>query len=429
MERIKRTNKFIPVWIVLLFASASLVYAGPTLLMSERKGKDEKQLVAVHFDKEAIKRETILSSPNGFDVTQLDGSRILITDDGYSANQTAYVFNLHSHVLKLIAAKQSETKKSPIQLGRRSTLRCLRSVPERQTAVLLVDDHEAHSLRFYELNLATFQVTHRHTLSEKIFLGKTDDGLSRFALHKMRISPDFNRIAFPAVHGSKSSRLHQSFYDLKLLDLGTGKITTIVEDIYVHLPVISSFSHGFPPFEWLNDDEILFQNIVADKSDKTMVIKGAHQLKSVRVKNGNIRDCLKMTARLELNGGDLRRNPVTGHIEYQHKWIVNVKEGMLAPKNAPFSSRRSQNQTAIRYNREVLYEGPSWCADICISRSRLHAAYRLRDHGKGGEPDTERVIVKIAGRENPIKIAEAVGFSTKPFAWVEEEKTGKNYDK
>ena len=90
-------------------------------------------------------------------------------------------------------------------------------------------------------------------------------------------------------------------------------------------------------------------------------------------------------------------------------------------RDDPFSRQRKNKQSTILHNQEVLYQGPSTCVDLCVSPSQKHAAYRLRDHGKAGGPDHARVLVKLAGRAQPVKVAEAIGFYTKPFGWVEAE--------
>lgn len=395
------------------------ISAEPILLLSRRIDKEHKELVALHFGKDRTECNILLSSPHGFEATQLDKTSFLVATGAYGGEQKVYAVNPQTKKVTLLAS----TKKAgtAIKIGSRAHMRSLRSEPGRKKAMLLLDDPEAKHVALHELDLTTFELTHRHTISKKLLLADKRDGLGRFAIQKVRLSPDFKGLAFVALMPEVKDRLHQTLYALKVLDLDTRQVSTAAENIFVLLPMISSYSRGFPPFEWIDNETLLFQDIPRDKSNETALIKGVQQLKRVNVTTRKVSDCLKHKGHLALDGGRLQLNPVTGQIEYQNKWIVDPGQGRLTPKHRPFGEQRKNNKTAVMHNQTVLYQGPSHCLDLCVSLSQKHVAYRLRDHGKTGGPDHERVLVKVAGQDKPVKVAEAIGFYTKPFGWVEME--------
>jgi hypothetical protein len=285
--------------------------------------------------------------------------------------------------------------------------------------MLIVDDRHAHVVELFELDLATFRVTPRRRIPESMLVSSLGDGLDRRMLMAVRLSPDFTRLAFAAVAGSEPRRLHETAYELKLLELATMKVAPVARDMHVVLPSISSLSRGNPAFEWISNDEIIYQDIAPGPPGEVLVLKRDHLLKIVTVATGGVRVLLRHELSLELGGGELKANAITGRIEYQRAWVLDVPGKQLLPRDDPFSvERRSGGETEIRRGKHVLYRGTKRCSLHCVSPSGLHLAYLLRELGND-RIHRDSIYVSLAGASEPVMVAEGRGYGTRPIAWIE----------
>jgi hypothetical protein len=388
----------------------------PALLLSERNAAGKTCLLVAHFKGKCVTREMILSSPHGFEVTQLGAASFLVAEEVSSRHNRVYAINLSSGVMKVLAAKADVSAGAAMPLARDSRLDCLRSLPERQKAMLVYVDYDSSDIELCELNLATFEVKTRHRVPKLLILGKERTGLQRLLLARIRLSPDFTQLAYCAPPEPISPRAD---CDLKLLDLETMTVRTLRQGIRVQLPAISSLSHNVPPLEWLSSEEILYQDIAPGRPDEVFAVKRDHLLRIVNRASGKMRDCLRQELRLGLDGGELRANPIAGQIEYQREWVVDVAKKKLLRRDHPYAFERLRNgRTRVLQDNQVLYSGGWWCTEHAISPSGRHLAYLLRKERETG-PALERVFVRLADAAETIQVAEASGFWTKPIAWIE----------
>ena len=112
---------------------------------------------------------------------------------------------------------------------------------------------------------------------------------------------------------------------------------TVDMSVRVQISTMSSFGVGVPPFEWVDHDQLVYQDVVPIPESLQGPEQAEHVLKVARVGGGAIRECLRVRQRLSLDGGRLVRDVPTGVVVYNEAWIVDVSDGHLEPRYAPYA--------------------------------------------------------------------------------------------
>jgi len=376
----------------------------PALVFVEG-GIHQHTLFVSYFGEGVVRRREIMISKS-IEVEQLDNA-IFLVEAQHDGEPGVFVIDLANGRMKHVAEA-----------------RLLRSVPGRRKAMLMKLALREEKVDLVELDLDTLETKPAHVLTRKQ-LGETFDGIGP----GIKISPDFKHLAYARLKGTLP-RIHEpTIYVLSVLDLSTMEVRDMDANVRVEIGMFSSYGHGRPPFEWLSDDELLYQHIPNGNDENDRMGEKHHVLKIANIETGAVREVMRPLVRLTLNGGTMRMDPVTGRIEYHREWLLDLGESLVA-KNYPFSVERSSDgaTTVIRRDDTLIYEGDARCMQTCLSASGKHFAYMLRP-----EPRELHSILyaALAGEAGPIKVAEGPYWPTRPIAWVEapsEEKEGPEDD-
>jgi hypothetical protein len=360
---------------------------------------EQSSLCVTTFGGGKAARSTLISGGN-VDVTRLGRMVFLVNTDKSSEGGTVYAMNLATGALK--------------ELFRDKNICCLRSEPGRGVAMLAEWDKE--SIRLIELDLNTFATQPKGQIRRQ---AEGAAGGAFMVPTKIRISPDFSRIAY--VHtGDASTTERESRYTLSVIELHTMKSQDIAKDVCVELPSISSWSYGLPPFEWLNDDEIVYQDMkpVAD-ANEGIAWTDIHVFKTVNVRTKAVTEIFRQDRRMALDGGSMTYDPATGKIVYNREWFLDMHVRGLVPKNLPFAASQDYKatETTIMWGEKVLYRGNEHCLGTCISPSGLNFAYMIRPRR---ETLVGRIYTKVDGVDKPIQVAEGSFAPTSAVAWIED---------
>lgn len=369
----------------------------PALLFFEGP-VDERNLCVAYFDGKTAHNEKIVSA-RYFQVTQLDNAIFLVTAQDSSTKGKIYAIDLGRGITKLLAES--------------TRIHCLRSEPRRKTAMLVDANMGIGEVRLIELNLANLETTLRHTLKKEL-LGDRFNGIGP----RMKLSPDFKHIVYASRKSDKVPELW-SEYILRVLDLSTMKIEDLDNNVGVQISVMSSIGRGRPPFEWIKDDEVLYQHVVPNKPNE--ISEPARQalniFKSVNIKTKKVMELFRKELRLTLDGGSLQANPLNGQLIHNKKWVLNLRKKTFTAKDLPFSivTNRSTKQIQVLSERDVLYSGSARCVGCCVSPLGKNFAYSLRPKPRSLAVE---VYAKVQGLPEPIKVAEGPSW-TRAIGWIE----------
>jgi len=348
-------------------------------------------LCVAYLEEGEVHREVIVSgSPD--QIRRLDAA-VFLAHDGFGAQARPYAIDIAKGRMK------------PVEQGD-----LLRSVPERGKAMLARLDAKAGTLDLIEVDLKTLESKLAQTLTKEK-LGDEFDGLR---LSTMKLSPDFARLAYARLKGDPDRVHSPATYSIKVLDLSTLKVSEIDDDVQVRIGMFSSRTYGRPPFEWLSDDEILYQHAPDDGDGVT----AEHVLRIADVKAGTTREIMRPMVRMTVDGGRLDRDPVSGRIEYNREYLLDLKDKALVARDHPFSVERGTDPPIVTVRREdaVVFEGDGWLAGSCLSPSGKHFAVLIR-------PDIHQpqsiLYAIIAGRREPVVVSENASRSAFFLAWVE----------
>ncbi len=360
---------------------------------------NQSNLYVARLDGAALRREKIISAKY-IEVTQLDNALFLVSAAEGSTDGRVYAADLGAGVLKFVAD------------GTRT--HCIRSEPGRGAALLMDANLGAGLIRLLELDFGSLNVTERHRLSSEL-LG--DD--FKFIGPKVRISPDFARIAYVYKRGPFGVE-GRSRYELRLLDLATMEVQTLDPNVEVEISMLSSFSCGRPPFEWLNKKEVLYcsaapggpAEVVGFDANRVSIFKVAD------VESGQSKELFRKSLRLTLDGGSLRIDPLTGKLIYNGELVLDLNRGLLTPKNLPFAVVRDYRSrtTDILCGQRVLYTGAAHCVGQLASASGSNFAYALRERSPSLHAS---LYAKMANRDEPLKVAEGPYLPTRAIGWIE----------
>jgi hypothetical protein len=370
----------------------------PALALIEGR-MDGSTLWVAHFGDGEVHKEKIISSKY-LQVTQINNAVFLVTASTTARDGKAYAVDLAAGAIMLVAEN--------------TRIHCLRSETKRGLAMLMDSDMGAGKVRLIELDLQDLKTKIRCVLSKEL-LGDKFTGIGP----TMKLSPDFRYIVYASRQGEKH---HESWsqYTLRLLDLSTMEVSDLDNSVIVEISPFSSFAYGRPAFEWISNDEILYQNIVANEPNGSAVLKhdALHIFKKANVKTRQIVELFRKDLPLTLDGGSLHCNCLNGELIYNDAWVLDAEKQTLTPKELPFSIVKdySTRQTRVLYGSSVLYSGGENCISTCVSSSHRSFAYSLRPRR---ETLDVKVYAKIEGVSEPLKSAEGPYSPTGPVGWIE----------
>ncbi len=368
---------------------------------------DESRLWVAYANSGELRREFVLSA-RYLEVTQLDNSVFLVSAPGSPQRTETYAMDLESGTARLI--------------GQGPNLRCLRAEPARKTAMLIESDRSASEDRLIELGLVSLTTAERIRLPRTMLVDERTGIITPY-----KISPDFARIAFVTYEGGRGVE-RESEFELKSLDLRTLKVQVLDSDVRVRIPGISSFSHGIPPFEWISDSQILYQHMIGqERTDGGFGSnEGAPRLttdalcvfKIVDIRTGEITERFRQQLRMELNGGSLGTDPLTGRLAFNRNYVLDPVQNRLIDRILPYSisSDPAQRRTEIRSAADVLYSGDAMSLETCLSASGKYFAYALRPAGTGLAAE---VYAVFNADRKPLSVAAGTFSPTRAIGWIE----------
>jgi hypothetical protein len=384
----------------------------PALLFADGSVAETRLCVA-YMDGNVVHGEPIVSAKYLDEITQLDNSVFFISTTEADRSHRNYVVDLDTGTIRLIA--------------RTNGMRCLRAEPARKTAMLIDVDGSAGEIRFLELRLASLQAKECQMLS-RASLG--DEFNSIF--HRFKISPDFRQIAYLRYKGgNRSGRIVEriSEFELKSMDLQSLNAEVLDDSVRVEIPGISSFAGGAPPFDWISNHQVLYQDMIYQdqaggaaglqtEMPSLFRLNGLHVFKTVDIGTGVISEHFRKQLRMALDGGSLEAEPLTGRLIFNRNYVLDHEKDELIDRNLPFSvfSDSAQGRIEIRSSSDVLYSGKAICMVTRLSASRKYFAYLLSPEGNMGPSE---LFAVFDARLQPVKVVEGPYSPTQPIGWIE----------
>lgn len=360
--------------------------------------QDKRELCVACFDGKTAHTEKIVSAKY-LEVTQLDNSIFLVTAKRSPTEGRVYAIDLGRGIANLLPES--------------TRIHCLRAEPRMKETMLVDANIGIGEVRLIELSLANLETTLRHTLKKELLVDRFN-GIGP----RMKLSPDFKHIVYAS---RKSDKVPErwSEYILRVLDLSTMKIEDLDNDVGVQISVLSSRGWGSPPFEWINNNEVIYQDMVPNKPNEISepALQALNIFESVNIKTKKVMELFRKELRLTLDGGSLQANPLTGQLIYNREYILDLEKKRLIPKTTPFAvvpGYRSK-PTKILHGEVVLFSGGSRCVRSCLSPSGKNFAYSLRPKTRSL---AEELYAKVQGLSEPIKVAEGPSWTT-AIGWIE----------
>lgn len=289
-------------------------------------------------------------------------------------------------------------------------LRCLRSVPDKNQAMILQYGPETETESLLQVDLNTLQAVARYLLPRS-------DATQGIQGPRMKISPDFTSLA--AMVAQQENKVQpparQLAFSLRVFNLETMKTTELDAQIVVEISPVSSLPGGTPPFEWIGDQDILYQHMIPwEADDNNLRLHGQYVLKCVNIKSKKVTEWIRKQMPLTLDGGNLNHDWLTGELQY-NDFIVDTRMRGLRPYCPCFSVKWDRSGTEISFHDDILYRqsGRRQPAQACASRNQEHIAYSLRLDDKGNS----MLYAKIKGMKEVVEVSKA-GFCT-PLMWIE----------
>jgi hypothetical protein len=376
----------------------------PALLFIEGAPEGNRLWVA-HNEAGELRREPVISAKY-LEVAQLDNTVFLIGTPESPPLGRTYAMDLESGTMRLL----SDT----------TTLRCLRSEPARGMAMLIFSDGLRGEVQLIELGLGSMATAVRQVLSR----ARLGDEYDRMMVGSIKISPDFTHIAYMNKKGQNTVE-RQSTFELTLLNLDTLDARVLDCNVRVEIPDISSFAYGVPPLEWISSGQVLYQHMIDESGEGAQAngtldlrLDGRCVFKIVDIRTADISERFRTKVRMELNGGSLAVDPLTGRLLLNHKYMLDHVQKSLVDRILPFVATmdRARRRTEIRSPVRVLYDGNSLCTNTCLSASGRHFAYSL---GHDPESLAAEIYAVFDVDAEPVRVAAGIHSPTIPIGWIE----------
>jgi hypothetical protein len=369
----------------------------PALLFFERNSNGGN-IYAAYLQDGALARESIASG-RYHKVTQLDNAIFLLNTG--QLNGSIYAMDFDSGTLKFVSDN--------------GMIWCLRAEPARKKAMLIDSRRGSGRARLIE-----FDLTSLTTASEQI-LSAASLGEEYGRMVHRKISPDFQQIAYVSRKGTKPVE-RISNYELKSLDLRTYATKVLDDNVRVEISIFSSYEYGIPPFEWISNNQVLYQDMIAQESTKenesgSASLNGQCVFKIVDIKTGNISERFRKEIRLELNGGRFETDPLTNRLTFNDSYILDYVQNKIVDKNLPFTvSSFPSRKTEIRSAAELLYSGTYSCVETSLSKSGINFAYLL---AVGDMKVSSEIYAVFNGSAKPLKVSGGTGSMSQIIGWIE----------
>lgn len=372
----------------------------PVLLFTmEQYSAEDKNyksdLHAAYFDGNEVQTERITSGKY-LTIAQLDNAIFLI-----KADNKIYAADFNSGNMKFLAES--------------SRIHPLRAEPKRKAAMLVDSNMTIGEVRLIELRLDNFETKETHVLSKKM-MGDDFCGIGP----RMKISPDFKRAAY-VCNKNKPNIDHARItgYQLKLLDLQTLKSEVLDSNVMVEISMASSYAFGTPPFEWINNHQVLYQDMIADDANEPNDLRfdGLYAFKIADIETHKISECFRKKLRLTLDGGSLQAGPISGRLIYNSNYVLDSENKMLVDKNFPFSITLdySLHKTEVMLGKDIIYSGSASSVTGCLSVSGENFAYLLRSSN-----GIESVLYALfSSSKKTVKVAEVSSGNMSLIGWIE----------
>ncbi len=232
---------------------------------------------------------------------------------------------------------------------------------------------------------------------------------------KMKISPDFKRLAtMIPIEGDEKAYIKKS-YKLRVLDLQTMKTTDLDEMVTVEIGGFSSNGPGIPPFVWLDSEEILYQHMPPSEmpNDDFDV---QYVLKSASIKNSTTTEWLRNRMRLTLRGGSMSVNRSKNEVNF-HDCVVDISSRSLKTKDTR-KPQKNQKIEQLELKVKTLLSPKNYgITQTLVSSSKKNAACFI--NFKDDRSETPKIYAQTEEMTQPIVVSDAQ-FSTSLITWIED---------
>jgi hypothetical protein len=411
MRRIKIVLPFLFSWLLFFYSQVTVMgvelscpgitqnHKPALFFVTEKYSAEDKRyksdLYAAYLDPKEVQTE-LIASGKYLTVAQLDSTVFLI-----KADDQIYAADFSSGNIKFLAES--------------NRIHLLRTEPERKAAMLIDSNMASGEVKLIELGLENFKTEKMYVLSKKM-LGDDFCGIGP----NMKISPDFQRVAYICNKSTPDvTHARITAYQLKLLDLQTLKSEILDGNVLVEISMASSHSFGTPPFEWINNQQVLYQDMITTGKNEPnhFDFNGLYVFKIADIETHKITECFRKELRLTLDGGSLLAAPSNGWLIYNNACFLDLENKMLVDKNLPFSiaSDYSLRKTEIKFGKDIIYTGSASSAAGWLSTSGENFAYLLRSSNS-----IESVLyVFLSGYNKTVKVAEIGSGNISIIGWIE----------
>jgi hypothetical protein len=138
----------------------------------------------------------------------------------------------------------------------------------------------------------------------------------------------------------------------------------------------------------------------------------------VDIRTKEISERFRKQLRMELNGGYLETDPLTGHLILNRKYVLDHAQNQIIDRILPFTvvSDPLQKGTEIRSANGVLYSGSAMCIGTWLSASGSSFAYVLTPSYEASSAE----VYAVFGQDlKPLKVAEGYSSFTHPIGWIQ----------
>jgi hypothetical protein len=286
---------------------------------------------------------------------------------------------------------------------------CLHSDSRKNEAIILRYGSGTDESALLHVDLKTLEINVLKTLP----ITKSTYG---FHSSKMKISPDFKRIATMKAIGGYEEVYKKKFFKLRVLDLQTMETIVFEDVITVEVSPVSSWP-GIPPFVWLDSEEILYQHMILNEVKQEEFQHDAqYVLKSVNIKNRTTTEWLRNRMRLTLRGGSMSVNRSKKEVNF-HDCVVDIPSRSLKPKVSR-KPQKSQKIKQLELNVKTLLSPKKYeITQLLVSSSKKNAACFIRF--KDDRNETPKIYAQTEEMTQPIIVSDAQ-FYTSLITWIED---------